>query len=164
MSMKHLILAASMAMLIAPFAVAGDLPGPDTPGAINPDVTQDNIESTICIPGWTATVRPPVSYTNKLKIEQMAALGLSGDPHDWEEDHRVPLACGGNPTDPKNLSPEAWDGPYGAHTKDVLEATEHRRVCVGTITLAQCQAVFMGDWRVEYDRLYGPRQEAASRS
>ncbi|MEU1596054.1 hypothetical protein ABZ468_25155 [Streptomyces sp. NPDC005708] len=32
-----------------------------TPGAYNPDVTQSNIHSTICVSGWTATVRPPTS-------------------------------------------------------------------------------------------------------
>ncbi|MBV8598859.1 MAG: hypothetical protein JO017_08565, partial [Actinobacteria bacterium] len=30
-----------------------------TPGATNPDVTQATIGSTICVRGWTATVRPP---------------------------------------------------------------------------------------------------------
>jgi hypothetical protein len=44
------------------------LPNPAlTPGATNPDVTQDTISTTICVPGWTKTVRPPISYTNPLK-------------------------------------------------------------------------------------------------
>ena len=30
-----------------------------TPGSLNPDVTQATIGSTICVRGWTATVRPP---------------------------------------------------------------------------------------------------------
>jgi hypothetical protein len=38
-----------------------------TPGAINPDVTQATIGKTICVPGWTAKIRPPVAYTNLLK-------------------------------------------------------------------------------------------------
>ncbi|MGW4994883.1 hypothetical protein ACWEQ3_46110 [Streptomyces mirabilis] len=40
------------------------LPLPDsscTPGSYNPNVTQSNIHSTICVSGWTATVRPPTS-------------------------------------------------------------------------------------------------------
>ena len=32
-----------------------------TPGAINPDVTQENIGDTICARGWTRMVRPPSS-------------------------------------------------------------------------------------------------------
>ena len=34
-----------------------------TPGAINLAVTQSNISSTICKVGWTATIRPPSSFT-----------------------------------------------------------------------------------------------------
>jgi hypothetical protein len=30
-----------------------------TPGAFDPDVTQSTIDQTICVSGWTATVRPP---------------------------------------------------------------------------------------------------------
>ena len=45
------------------------LPDPNcTPGAIDTAVTQDNIDSTICASGYTATVRPAnsvtVSYTH----------------------------------------------------------------------------------------------------
>jgi hypothetical protein len=154
--MKPTILALCCS-LVSLSAGAGDLPGPDTPGAINPAVTQDNIHQTICVSGWTKTVRPPVSYTNKLKATQMKALGMNIAPNLAEEDHRIPLECAGHPTDPRNLSPELWDGPYGAHVKDVTESYEKRRVCLGQITLAQCQAIFMGDWRTEYDRVYGPR-------
>jgi len=49
-------------------AHAGDLPDPAlTPGAINSDVTQDNIHNTVCVRGWTKTVRPPSFYTTRLK-------------------------------------------------------------------------------------------------
>src|SRR4051794_32216428 len=52
------------------------LPLPDpacTPGATNPDVTQGTIDATICVSGWTSTVRPPTSYTNPLKVRQIVA-------------------------------------------------------------------------------------------
>lgn len=149
-------------------AFAGDLPGPDTPGALNPNVTQYNLASTVCSKpkivngkpiGWTATVRPSASFTNKLKEQQMLALGLPGKPSDYEEDHRVPLECGGNPTDPRNLSPELWVADYGAHTKDAEEDLSHRRLCKGLITLAQCQAIFLAphDWRDDFDETHGPK-------
>jgi hypothetical protein len=67
---------------------------------LNPDVTQANINSTICVAGWTATVRPPASYTSKLKKIQ---LPPDANPKAYEEDHIVPLACGGSPTEPTNL-------------------------------------------------------------
>jgi len=35
-------------------------PDPETtPGVINPEVTQANIQQTICVKGWTRTLRPP---------------------------------------------------------------------------------------------------------
>lgn len=117
-----------------------------TPGATNPAVTQANIRSTICKPGWTATIRPPVSYTNTLKASQMAAYGDTGPLSNWEEDHRVPLEVGGNPTDPANLWPEPWAGTQGAHTKDAVENSVHRSICAGRITLAAGQAVFLANY------------------
>src|SRR5712692_8705826 len=38
-----------------------------TPGAIDPAVTQDNIASTICMHGNSASVRPPSSVTRGMK-------------------------------------------------------------------------------------------------
>jgi hypothetical protein len=146
-------------------AFAGDLPDQAmTPGALNPAITQDNIAATICARptvkpngrkvGWTATVRPSAAFTDALKAKQMEALGLHGDPHLWEEDHRVPLECGGAPRDPRNLWPQPWHGARNAHQKDRLENREKHDVCAGRITLAQCQAVFLGDFWAEYDRLF----------
>lgn len=147
-------LTAILAVLWCCPVMAGDLPGPDTPGAINPDVTQENIGSTICVPNWTSTVRPPVSYTNAVKKQKMAFAGLPGDPHTVELDHRIPLACAGAPRNPANLWSETWDGRHGAHSKDRLEVFEHKAVCAHRITLAQCQAVFLGDFWAEYDKLF----------
>lgn len=149
-------------LLSAGVAHAGDLPPDSAPGALNPDVSQENIETTVCVPNWTSTVRPPVSYTNAVKKQEMADLGMTGDPHSVELDHRVPLACGGNPRDPRNLWPESWTGLRNAHAKDKLESFEHRAVCAHRITLAQCQAVFLGDFWTEYDKLF-PTDPAVAR-
>jgi hypothetical protein len=52
------------------------LPDPGcTPRAINPQVTQATINSTICTSGWTATVRPPDKYASALKPQIMQAYG-----------------------------------------------------------------------------------------
>ena len=86
------------AAVVATKAGPDDLyPNPDiTPGATNPDVTQANIHQTICVSGWTATVCPPVSYTNNLKKEGIKEYGYS-DPKlkDYEEDHFIPLESAG---------------------------------------------------------------------
>ena len=43
-------------------AIAGDLPDPNlTPGALNTSITQENIQSTICVKVYTKTIRPPAN-------------------------------------------------------------------------------------------------------
>src|SRR6266567_5179912 len=74
------------------------------PAATYSVVTQSTIGSTICVSGWTATVRPPTSYTNALKVTQIAQYGYSDtSTADYEEDHLIPLELGGNPTSALNL-------------------------------------------------------------
>ena len=107
-----------------------------TPGVRNPDVTQRTIHSTICITGWTTTIRPPVDYTNRLKLEQLAAWQLPGTPADYQEDHLISLGIGGHPTDTRNLWPEPL--PH-AEEVDALERDLRLQVCDGRITLADAQ-------------------------
>ena len=107
-----------------------------TPGVVNPDVTQANIRSTICKRGWTATIRPPVSYTNALKRKQMRQYGETGSMSDYQEDHLISLEMGGSPTDPRNL----WPEPYPrASQMDQIENQLNSEICDGQLTLAQAQ-------------------------
>jgi hypothetical protein len=107
-----------------------------TPGVLNPDVTQANIRSTICRQGWTATIRPPVDYTNALKRKQMRQYGETGSMSDYQEDHLISLEMGGNPTDPRNL----WPEPYPrAAEMDKIENQLNSEICDGQLTLAQAQ-------------------------
>lgn len=124
------------------------LPNPAfTPGALNQNVTQADIHSTICLHGWTATVRPPESYTNKLKREQIKEYGYADTRmRDYEEDHLVSLELGGSPTSPLNLWPQPYAGRWGARVKDRLEDRLHRLVCQGKITLAVARAAIRKNW------------------
>jgi hypothetical protein len=96
-----------------------------TPGASDPNVTQANIKQTICVAGYTRTVRPPESYTEPLKLQQIASLRLPGRASDYEEDHVIPLEVGGHPRDPRNLWPEAYAPSPGAREKDRVETFLH---------------------------------------
>ena len=107
-----------------------------TPGVVNPNVTQANIRTTVCRHGWTATIRPPVDYTNALKRKQMRLYGETGSMSDYQEDHLISLELGGNPTDPRNL----WPEPYPrASDVDRIENDLNAQVCSGRLTLAQAQ-------------------------
>ena len=107
-----------------------------TPGVLNLDVTQATIATTICVQGWTRTVRPPTEYTNALKLRQMRAYGETGPPSGFQEDHLISLELGGHPTDPRNLWPEPY--PRAAQV-DAIENELNAQVCSGSLTLAQAQ-------------------------
>lgn len=122
-----------------------------TPGAVNPNITQQNIRETICNSRWsTKSIRPEASYTNRLKVEQINEYGYSDSRvRDYEEDHFIPLELGGNPTDPKNLWPEPFETSIpdgGAHAKDKVENYLHAEVCSGSLTLEQAQREITEDW------------------
>jgi hypothetical protein len=114
----------------------------------DPHVTAANIHQTICVSGYTRKVRPPASYTDKLKIQQLAAYGYADrKPADYEEDHLIPLELGGSPRDPRNLWPEPRYGAYPASVKDGVENRLHTEVCAGSLTLAEAQRRIAADWR-----------------
>jgi len=110
-------------------------------------VTQSNINSTICVSGWTATVRPPTSYTNPLKAQGIIDYGYSDtNMSDYEEDHMIPLELGGSPRDPRNLWPEPHYGTKTAYTKDGVETKFKNAVCAGTITLSAARSAIKNNW------------------
>ncbi len=81
-----------------------------TPGAVDPAVTQADIRSTICSPGYAEGVRPPESQTEAFKFGQAyPAYGITASTGS-ELDHLVPLELGGA-NDAANLWPEAGSCP-----------------------------------------------------
>src|ERR1019366_2647199 len=127
---------------------ASDLPNPSlTPGAIDNSITQQNIHRTVCIKGYTKTIRPPTNYTNKLKKRQLREYGYDDrNPKHYEEDHLIPLSIGGNPRDPHNLWPEPRLSEWSASKKDQLEFVIYRMVCDGQISLAEAQHEMSTNW------------------
>jgi len=129
---------------------AAPLPDPTcTPGAINPLVSQGDIGTTICKAGYTETIRPPDSITQKEKVASAAAYRYTGSLLTAEYDHLIPLELGGDPNDPSNLWVEPNDNPNAnstSNTKDTLENKLNDLVCSGEITLAQAQRAIATDW------------------
>jgi hypothetical protein len=114
-----------------------------TPGALNPAVTQATIDRTICVDGWTATVRPPESITEQEKAASIAAYGDTGSLSDYEYDHFVPLELGGATNDPRNLWPEPGASP---NPKDAVEDELRSEVCDRQISLVAAQQEIVKDW------------------
>jgi hypothetical protein len=130
------------------------LPDPHcTPGALNPAVRQGTIHQTICVPGYTKTVRPSESVTEPEKLASMAAYGFAGSsPHNFEYDHLVSLELGGAANDPRDLWPEPGASP---NPKDAVENELNRLVCDGQMPLARAQHIIATDW-VSYAKAHGP--------
>jgi hypothetical protein len=147
-------------LLIAGAAICGDLPNPKiTPGAINAEVTQENIQKTICVRGYTKTTRPPAYYTNKLKKQQIRTYGYADtNPRDYEEDHLIALSIGGAPNDPLNLWPEPRNSEWGAERKDQLELVLYKMVCAGGVSLAEAQNAMARNW-IEAWKRYVPSNQ-----
>jgi hypothetical protein len=129
-----------------------------TPGATNPAVTPSTIHATICLTGYTKTVRPSSSYTTGLKRTQLAAgYTFHGDlsTSDYEEDHLISLELGGSPSSVKNLWPEPYAASEGARVKDKVENRLHDLVCSGEISLRTAQTAIATNWWSAYQRYGG---------
>jgi len=114
-----------------------------TPGALNPQVRQATIGSTICRRGWTSTVRPPEGVTEAEKRASMTAYGDRQPLSHYEYDHLVPLELGGATNDPRNLWPEPGGAP---NPKDAVEAELNQKVCDGQMSLASAQRAIAANW------------------
>ena len=135
-------------------AMAGDLPDASmTPGSIDATINQSNIQTTVCVRGYTKTVRPPAYFTNKLKKKQMVAYGYADtNPAHFEEDHLIPLSIGGNPSDPANLWPQPRLSEWDAEKKDILEFKLYKLVCEGAVTLDDARHQISTNWIETYKR------------
>lgn len=107
--------------------------------AINPYVTQDNLDETVCNTNadglghsWVSLQRPPTSYTQKW--EQ-----LNGGDTTTVVDHVIPLCAGGNPRDYSNYQLQLTENSY---KKDTAERLVCRLLCSRVITLKQAQQLF----------------------
>jgi len=143
------------------------LPDPRcTPGAIDPAVSQANIASTICRPGWSEAQRPPEALTEQQKQVALAAYGYYDGRAlgRYELDHLISLSLGGAPDSPRNLWPEPDypkipAGSYYLNPKDRLEDRLHQLVCAHRLSLAAARRIIATNW-VSWDRQHiGPTVE-----
>jgi hypothetical protein len=108
------------------------------PGWYNPLVTDATVDTTVCNPGYSRSIRPPASYTSYVKKEQVKFWNLPQGL--YEEDHFVPLSVGGSPYDTRNLWPEPIDQ---ARQTDKVELKVWRMLCQHSISLKQAQTMII---------------------
>jgi hypothetical protein len=145
-SLRALLLIA----LIAPGLLRAEVPFE----VLNPDVSTENMSQTICVSGYTHTVRPIVSYTNGVKKKLMRAQGLNYKTKrsQYELDHIIPLDLGGHPRNLKNLMLQPWEGENSAKRKDRLEVKLQCLVCSGKVPLTEAQTAIWTNWHQVYSQ------------
>ncbi|MBM3203070.1 hypothetical protein FJZ55_04095 [Candidatus Woesearchaeota archaeon] len=144
--------------------LAAELPDPAiTPGAIDPEVTADNIQESICKQkpiSWSQAHLPPASWLENLEKEQIGQYHYSDTgPKHYTEDHLIPLSLGGHPTDAQNIWPQPLVAKWSARRKDYLEEVITRKVCKGEMPLAEAQDLFRTDWIAAYRKHIGDVSE-----
>lgn len=147
MLIRTLVLLCLFLLCGAPAAARADR------SALNPDVTQETINQTICVPGYTKSVRPATSYINGVKVMLMQRAKMnSALAQYYVVDHIVPLELGGHPRKLDNLALQLREGENGAKRKDRIETKLHCLVCSGQVTLANAQREILEDWQTAYHR------------
>lgn len=144
-----------------------------TPGDTDPAVTQDNIQQTICVSGYSKTVRPPVSVTGPMKETVGKEYALTIPMNVVEGDHLISIELGGCPGPNRGCQFQSnfWDEPWcsftdtcsftdqkatdfsymGAKAKDCIENCLHKRVCSGQMQLADAQQGIAANWTQYFD-------------
>ena len=150
----------------------GPLPDPEcTPGDIDPKVTQENIHQTICVPGYTTSVRQVseaeerrvyASYGIKVYKEAGTKVyeinGVRQKPFGKHEvDHHIPLELGGS-NSKKNLTIEMAEPKPGFREKDGVEHHLHALVCREEISLVDAQVAIANDWTEVYKTMKHKRR------
>lgn len=123
------------------------LPDPTcTPGAVDPGVSQSNLEQTICRSGYSSSVRAPATETGKAKKVSLTQYGEQSTKT-TEYDHLISLELGGT-----NATSNLWPEPNAAaatgttNPKDSVENKLHSAICSGQITLVAAQKAIATDW------------------
>jgi hypothetical protein len=107
------------------------------------------LKTTICKPGYTASIRPPAAITGREKSTNALSYGYTGSSKTGEYDHLISLELGGDPNDARNLWVEPNDVSGATTTrnaKDGVENAAHTAICAGRITLAAAQTGIATDW------------------
>lgn len=139
-TMKHY---STFTILVTLFLGASAMAGESLP--VNPEVTPDNIDQTICVSGYSHSIRPPSQVTNAIKKQLLDQAGIPRwQIHDYVLDHIIPISSGGAPDDPRNLRLEPREESF---LKDRSENRSHDLVCTHRLSLREAQQIMWSNWR-----------------
>jgi len=112
---------------------------------LNASVRKETLSQTICMRGYTRTIRPPATITNTIKYEMLRKKGYTiSAMHDFILDHKIPLSLGGAPN---NLDNFMLQSEEESKSKDRVELCLSKSVCAGRLSLDEAQKEIWRDWR-----------------
>jgi hypothetical protein len=125
-----------------------------TPGSVRDDVDPAHLELTVCKPGWSDTIRPSTTETNRVKTFAMGAYGVPPELRSRTElDHDIPLSMGGS-SHVTNLWPEVSTRPVGfRNDKDDVEDHVRAAVCHHRVTWRAAITALADDWTTTETKL-----------
>jgi hypothetical protein len=126
------------------------LPPRETSGAVDPTVSQANIEETICRPGYSRSVRPAYAITEEIKRRLMRAQHPGERLADYELDHLIPISIGGAPLNERDLWLQPRRGQANANDKNILAYVLWHLVCEHRVPLQTAQRAISHDWTQAY--------------
>lgn len=136
------------------------LPPPQTPGAIDPAITQAMIDTTVCRPGYAGRARPALGISAPFKRRLMNLQYPGQRMADYELDHLIPISIGGAPFDRRNLWLQPRRGRANAADKNKLAYVLWRLVCEHRLPLRTAQQAISRDWTQAY-ATYATRENVA---
>jgi hypothetical protein len=142
---------------------AGILPPAATPGAVDPAITQADIDLAICRPGYAGAARPTYVVTAPLKRRMMKAQHPGEAMADYELDHLIPISIGGAPLEGRNLWLQPRRGQANAADKNALAYVLWRLVCEHRLPLRTAQTAISRDWTKAYNAYATPQNLAKYR-
>jgi hypothetical protein len=135
--------------VVAGLALASCEQPPTEPYA-DPAVTQETLAMTVCVPGYTQSIRHRARLLSRHKLALLADAGLTPEAAaDFRLDHILPLTLGGNPHALSNLALQPLALSY---RKDRIERKLGCLVCTGQISLDDAQSAILEDWQAAYHK------------
>jgi hypothetical protein len=120
----------------------GTSPDPGcTPGTMNTDVRENNLDLTVCVSGWATHQRHKLKDSTKRAVYDAYGVPHADRGTKFVLDHLVPIEAGGAVNAATNLWPQLKDE---SKRKDVAEKRAHKDLCSGHTTLQKVLEGFRG--------------------
>ncbi|MBX7143609.1 MAG: hypothetical protein K1X79_04090 [Oligoflexia bacterium] len=120
----------------------------------NPELTPGDVRSTnvdeICAPGYISRLPRAAEEDKDATYE---AYGIS-DRRKYGIDHLISKGLGGS-SNPRNLWPQSYHGPWPMPLKDRLENHLHKLLCEHQISVEEAQNAIRTDWVAAYKKYLG---------